>query len=107
MQGVDYQFFVEFCIQHDIVAALKFVNTVSKAVSAIRAPLCMYPSIYNKPSVGSFAPRAEPYHWKSPVQTAPSGMLARGKFTANTKFIDDDKKQHLQLNYTLEIKSNW
>ncbi|MCV5333449.1 rho GDP-dissociation inhibitor, partial [Escherichia coli] len=73
---MDYQFQVEFFIQHDIVPALKFVNTVSKAIFSDKSTFVM----------GSYAPRVEKYTFKSPVQTAPSGMLARGKYSANTKF---------------------
>lgn len=41
--------------------------------------------------------------WKSPVFTAPSGLLARGTYKAKTKFIDDDKTQHLEIEYSLSM----
>jgi Rho GDP-dissociation inhibitor len=93
-EGVDYQFVVTFRVQHDIVSALKFSNSVYKASIRIEKKDHM---------MGSYAPAENPYTWKSPTFTAPSGMLARGQYKANTKFIDDYKKTHLELDYTLTI----
>jgi len=122
-EGLEYQFQVEFFVQNEIVHALKFVNTITKAIFSDKSTHVM----------GSYAPRVEVYNYKSPTQVAPSGMLARGKysyvkklqhvttlavcvavtklfvvflhllfrFSAQTKFIDDDKKQHLLLNYSI------
>lgn len=97
-EGTDYHFVVTFKIQHDIVSALRFVNTVSKAGITVEKKDFM---------MGSYAPNATAYSYKSPVFTAPSGMLARGSFKARTKFIDDDKQTHLDLEYTLNIKKDF
>jgi Rho GDP-dissociation inhibitor len=97
-EGVDYQFVVCFKVQHDIVSALKFSNSVYKASIRVEKKDHM---------MGSYAPAEKAYTWKSPSFTAPSGMLARGTYKANTKFIDDDKKTHLELDYTLSIQKEF
>ncbi len=48
----------------------------------------------------------------SPTQTvqeeeAPSGMLARGHYNANSSFVDDDKKKHLQFEWSFDIAKEW
>jgi Rho GDP-dissociation inhibitor len=97
-EGLDYQFVVTFQVQHDIVSALKFSNSVYKAGIRVEKKDHM---------MGSFGPSEKAVTWKSPSFTAPSGMLARGQYKANTKFIDDDKKNHLELDYTLSIQKEF
>ena len=97
-EGTKYQFIVTYRVQHDIVPALHFVNTIKKTMVTVDQQNTM---------MGSYAPRAEPYTYKSQAQYAPSGMLARGAFKANTKFVDDDGFSHLELNYSLVIKKDW
>lgn len=41
------------------------------------------------------------------ADTAPSGMIARGKYKAVSKFIDDDNNTHLQFDWTFEVKKEW
>jgi len=38
---------------------------------------------------------------------APSGMLARGKYDAASRFVDDDSNTHLQFDWTFEITKDW
>ncbi|KAF0984734.1 hypothetical protein FDP41_000633 [Naegleria fowleri] len=97
-EGVKYQFVVTYRVQHDIVPALHFVNTIKKTMVTVDQQNTM---------MGSYAPRVEPYTYKSQPQYAPSGMLARGSFKANTKFVDDDGNTHLEMNYNLVIKKDW
>ena len=40
-------------------------------------------------------------------ETAPSGMLARGHYTAISKFVDDDNHVHLQFKWSFDIKKDW
>ena len=40
-------------------------------------------------------------------ETAPSGMLGRGHYTAVSKFVDDDKQTHLQFTWSFDIKKDW
>lgn len=96
-ESTDYQFFVEFKVQNDIVSALRFVNTISKAGITVEKKNFM---------MGSYAPSEDMYSYKSPVFTAPSGMLARGSYKARTKFIDDYQTVHLDLEYTLRDRKS-
>lgn len=40
-------------------------------------------------------------------ETAPSGMLGRGHYTALSKFVDDDNQVHLQFKWSFDIKKDW
>ena len=52
--------------------------------------------------LGSYAPNTKTkpfYEVELPESEAPSGFLARGNYSAVSKFIDDDKTNHLTLNW--------
>jgi hypothetical protein len=38
---------------------------------------------------------------------APSGMLARGHYSATSSFVDDDKKTHLLFEWRFDIVKDW
>ena len=38
---------------------------------------------------------------------APSGMMARGHYDAVSKFVDDDKHDHLVFEWSFDIKKTW
>jgi hypothetical protein len=40
-------------------------------------------------------------------EEAPAGMLYRGTYDAFSRFMDDDKNEHLSFNWTFEIKKSW
>ena len=40
-------------------------------------------------------------------EDAPSGMLARGHYTAVSTFIDDDKHKHLEFEWSFDISKDW
>ena len=54
--------------------------------------------------VGSYGPKMEVQSFTTPVDTAPSGMIARGTYTVKSLFTDDDKNEHLKWDWKLEIK---
>uniref|UniRef100_A0A7C8Z618 Rho GDP-dissociation inhibitor n=1 Tax=Opuntia streptacantha TaxID=393608 RepID=A0A7C8Z618_OPUST len=60
-----------------------------------------------KEMLGTFSPQAEPYTHEMPEDTTPSGIFARGSYTARTKFVDDDNKCYLEINYTFDIRKDW
>ncbi|KAJ6687235.1 RHO GDP-DISSOCIATION INHIBITOR 1-LIKE [Salix purpurea] len=49
-------------------------------------------------------PQREPYVHTLEEDTAPSGVLARGTYSAKLKFEDDDRRCHMELKYSFEIK---
>lgn len=40
-------------------------------------------------------------------EDAPKGMLARGHYTAVSTFVDDDKKRHLEFEWSFDIAKDW
>eukprot|EP01115_Flamella_aegyptia_P008765 TRINITY_DN3662_c0_g1_i1.p1 TRINITY_DN3662_c0_g1~~TRINITY_DN3662_c0_g1_i1.p1 ORF type:complete len:203 (+),score=91.86 TRINITY_DN3662_c0_g1_i1:51-659(+) len=100
-EGCQYKLSVTFKVQHDIVSGLKYVNYVTKMGVKVSKDEIM---------IGSYAPQKDTYTSVFPRNgwdEAPSGMLARGKYKANSKFIDDDKQVHLEYDYAFEIKKDW
>lgn len=57
--------------------------------------------------IGSYGPKRDLQSYITPCETAPSGMIARGTYTVNSSFVDDDKIQHLQWEWSFKIKENW
>ncbi|EKX43430.1 hypothetical protein GUITHDRAFT_159794 [Guillardia theta CCMP2712] len=97
----NYKIQISFRVQHEIVSGLKYINKVYKAGLRLRK---------DEEMLGSYAPQPQPYVVTIPRQTweeAPSGWFARGGFTANSSFADDDGVKHLEYEYAFEIKSGW
>lgn len=92
-----YQLVIKFRVQHEIITGLKYLHVVKKKgirVDKIDEPL------------GSYAPntKQKPYYEKVFTEVeAPSGMLARGSYSAVSKFVDDDKNEHLSFPWTFQI----
>ena len=42
-----------------------------------------------------------------PEEVTPSGMLARGTYSAKTKFVDDDGVVYKELEFQFSIKKEW
>lgn len=40
-------------------------------------------------------------------EEAPSGMLTRGHYNAISSFVDDDKKKHLEFEWSFDIAKDW
>ena len=60
--------------------------------------------------IGSFGPSADNYTVEVPRKEwneAPSGLLARGRYKAHVKFVDDDNQTYLEYDYTFSIKKDW
>ncbi|CAN4093208.1 unnamed protein product [Withania somnifera] len=93
-EGSEYRLKLTFSVLHNIVSGLAYKNTVWKAGLQVDQ---------SKGMLGTFAPQREPYIHMLEEETTPSGALARGTYTAKLKFVDDDKRCHLELNYSFEI----
>jgi hypothetical protein len=52
--------------------------------------------------LGSYAP-GQNNEKKFPLEEAPSGMLARGKYEARSKFTDDDGHSYLDFTWSFEV----
>ncbi|GMI98547.1 SUPERCENTIPEDE1 [Hibiscus trionum] len=97
-EGSHYRLKFSFQVSNNIVSGLRYTNTVWK--SGLRV-------FSTKDMIGTFSPQQEPYTHEMPEETAPSGFMARGSYTAKSKFIDDDNKCHLEINYTFDIRKDW
>ncbi|KAG0534385.1 hypothetical protein BDA96_04G275800 [Sorghum bicolor] len=97
-EGSPYRLKFTFSVSNNIVSGLRYTNTVWKTgIKVDRA----------KEMLGTFSPQLEPYTYVTPEDTTPSGMFARGSYSARTKFLDDDRKCYLEINYTFDIRREW
>ncbi|XP_071716627.1 rho GDP-dissociation inhibitor 1-like [Rutidosis leptorrhynchoides] len=97
-EGSRYTIKFTFQVCNNIVSGLKYTNTVWK--TGIKVDKM-------KEMIGTFSPQQEVYTHELPEETTPSGILARGSYSARTKFVDDDHKCYLELNYTFDIRKDW
>ncbi|KAJ0963686.1 hypothetical protein J5N97_028808 [Dioscorea zingiberensis] len=95
-EGSSYCLQLRFSVLHNIVSGLAYTNTVWKGGMRVDE---------TKGMLGTFAPQHEVYEQTLEEETIPSGMFARGVYSAKLKFEDDDKRCHLELKYQFEIKS--
>ncbi|KAL2456662.1 rho GDP-dissociation inhibitor 1-like [Forsythia ovata] len=75
-EGSRYRLRFSIKVSDEIVCGLKYTNTVWK--KGIR----VYSS---KQMLGTFSPQAEPYTHEMAEETTPSGIFARGSYSARTK----------------------
>lgn len=94
-EGSEYRLKLKFTVKHNIVSGLAYSNTVWRAGIQVDQSEGM---------LGTFAPQQLPYVHILEEETTPSGALARGVYLAKLKFVDDDKKCHMEQSYTFEIK---
>ncbi|GAB4846068.1 Rab GDP dissociation inhibitor alpha [Ancistrocladus abbreviatus] len=97
-EGSTYSLRFSFTVNNNIVCGLRYTNTVWKTGLRVDS---------TKEMLGTFSPQQEPYTHEMPEETTPSGYFARGSYTARTKFLDDDNKCYLQMNYTFDIQKEW
>ncbi|XP_048141493.1 rho GDP-dissociation inhibitor 1-like isoform X2 [Rhodamnia argentea] len=97
-EGSRYSLKFTFQVSNNIVSGLKYSNTVWKTGVKVDS---------SKEMIGTFSPQQEPYTHEMPEDTTPSGMFARGSYTAKSKFVDDDNKCYLEINYTFDIRKDW
>merc|ERR1712146_210382 len=97
-EGVQFRLKIDFRVQHEVVAGLRYTDGVYR--KALRV-------IKNNYMLGSYGPKAEVQSAMTPWDEMPSGMLARGHYTVKSKFIDDDKNEHLAWEWTFDLKKTW
>lgn len=97
-EGCKYSLKFTFMVRNNIVSGLVYESRVWKSGLPVDQSHCM---------LGTFSPQREPYVHVLEEETAPSGALARGSYTAKTKFVDDDRRCHLEVSYSFEIKKDW
>ncbi|KAJ4969077.1 hypothetical protein NE237_015778 [Protea cynaroides] len=96
--GSLYHLKFSFVVSNNIVSGLKYTNTVWKTGVRVENTKVM---------LGTFSPQPEPYTYELGEERTPSGMFARGSYSARTKFADDDGKCYLDISYSFEIRKDW
>ncbi|CAN1337216.1 Rho GDP-dissociation inhibitor 1 [Linum perenne] len=99
-EGCRYSLLFTFGVKNNIVCGLRYTNTVWK--TGVKGSFDS-----TKEMLGTFSPQAETYMHELPEETTPSGMFARGSYSARSKFVDDDNKCYLEINYTFDIRKEW
>lgn len=97
-EGTEYKLKIWFKVHHEIVAGLRYHHVVKRKGLPLDKASYM---------VGSYGPKAEQQSWTSPPDDAPKGMVSRGSYKVNSKFVDDDKNCHLEWNWKLIIEKDW
>ncbi|CAO3631828.1 unnamed protein product [Mucor hiemalis] len=72
-EGVEYRMKVKFRVQHEVVSGLKYLQVVKRKG---------IPVDKTEEMIGSYGPSADTYEKKFLAEEAPSGMLARGHYSA-------------------------
>ncbi|USP82850.1 uncharacterized protein yc1106_10124 [Curvularia clavata] len=117
-EGTEYRIKMQFKVQHETLSGLRYVYKISrKGVGVDKSEEMM----------GSFPPNTEttPFYEKTCIYVipyyyltfltyllvasdeAPSGALYRGHYKVLSEVVDDDKKTHLQFNWSYDIKKDW
>ncbi|KAK6934528.1 Rho protein GDP-dissociation inhibitor [Dillenia turbinata] len=97
-EGSKYNLKITFKVSNNLVSGLRYTNTVWKTGIKVDS---------TKEMLGTFSPQAGPYVHTLPEDNTPSGILARGSYSAKSKFYDDDNKRYLEINYTFSIQKEW
>mmetsp|Transcript_19687 Transcript_19687/g.58689 ORF Transcript_19687/g.58689 Transcript_19687/m.58689 type:complete len:199 (+) Transcript_19687:24-620(+) len=97
-EAADYCIKVEFTVNKEVVSGLKLINKVKRKGIKVDTQNFMF---------GSYGAKEEGQCAYSSVQDVPKGMLARGFYTVNSKFIDDDKMIHAEWDWCFHIKKTW
>lgn len=93
-EGSLYSLKFSFSVQKNLVPGLTYVNKVWKSGLLVDQTRVM---------LGTFAPQIDPYTYVMEEEETPSGVLARGSYTAKTKFVDDDNICYLEIDYSFQI----
>jgi len=97
-EGEEYRIQVDFKVNGEVVSGLKLVNTIRRKGVKVAKTSDMF---------GSYGPKAETQSAFGQVEDVPKGMMMRGHYTVNSKFIDDDKTVHLEWHWCFNIKKEW
>jgi len=99
-EGASFRMKAKFQVQHQILSGMKYIQVVKR----------MGVSHKLQEMIGSYSPNTDQkpfYEKKFEPETAPSGMLGRGHYTAISRFTDDDNVTHLTFEWAFDIKKDW
>ncbi|XP_011496818.1 PREDICTED: rho GDP-dissociation inhibitor 2 isoform X2 [Ceratosolen solmsi marchali] len=97
-EGVSYKIRIDFVVQREIVHGLKYLQKTYRLGVPVDKMTHM---------VGSYPPKTEIQSYTTSAEDAPSGVMARGSYTVNSLFTDDDRNEHLKWEWSFDIKKDW
>lgn len=93
-----YRLEFEFEVRNELLLGFVYHNKVWRMGKQVHKRRTM---------LGAYGPQVAHYHFITQEEVTPSGMLARGHYTAKTLFLDDDGNVYLEYDYTFDIKKDW
>ncbi|XP_071525962.1 rho GDP-dissociation inhibitor 1 [Panulirus ornatus] len=97
-EGISYKIRIDFHVQREIVTGLKYIQRSFRKGLLVDKMTHM---------VGSYAPKEDIQSYTTPMEDAPSGLIARGHYTVKSFFTDDDGNEHLKWEWSFQIKKDW
>lgn len=97
-EGCVYRLRLSFKVQHEVVSGLRYFHTVYRKGIRVDKVRHMF---------GSYGPKADVQSARTPLEQAPSGMLARATYKIRSKFTDDDGNAHLEWDWYMKISKSW
>nr|ABI84105.1 Rho guanine dissociation inhibitor [Petunia integrifolia subsp. inflata] len=97
-EGSRYKLKFSFTVSNNVVSGLKYINTTWK--SGVRVDK-------SEVMLGTFSPRKEPYVYELEEDVTPSGVFARGLYSARTQVIDEKGTCYVDIKYYFDIQKQW
>ncbi|KAL7668477.1 hypothetical protein ACOME3_009179 [Neoechinorhynchus agilis] len=99
-EGCPYKFRLEYYVQRDIVTGLQLHVNIKKSNALMQHIAVTDKSIY---MIGSHAPCLKGNVYESPMEYAPKGLIARGKYIMKCVIFDDYGTEYANWEWTLRI----
>lgn len=97
-EGITYRLVIAFKVQRAVVSGLRYMQAVRRmGVTVDRT----------EEMIGSYGPARDAYTKQLSESEAPHGMMARGTYDCRSKFVDDDRQVHLDLEWAIKIEKEW
>ncbi|XP_025112526.1 rho GDP-dissociation inhibitor 1-like [Pomacea canaliculata] len=97
-EGCKYRVRIQFYVQRDIVTGLKYEQKLYRKGIRVEKDSHM---------MGSYGPSTDLITYTAPEDETPSGLIARGEYKVESRFIDDDKNCYTEWEWNLTLKKDW
>lgn len=91
-EGSKYRLKFTFSVSNNIVCGLRYVNSVWKTGIKVESAKLM---------LGTFSPQAEAYVYEMNEEKTPSGVFARGSYSARTGVMKIQIQIHMKCSFIL------
>ncbi|EEH06622.1 rho GDP dissociation inhibitor [Histoplasma capsulatum var. duboisii H88] len=107
-EGCRFRIKATFVVQHEVLSGLKYIQVVKRKgvrlISREQSLLKYSPFSIEDPSDWLLFP---PLLSAVNPEEAPSGFVARGHYSALSRFVDDDDTTHLKFEWAFDIAKDW